>query len=307
MEIANLKDEGKGREVAVGHLQGNWRDIGTELGSRGIGLRRIRIAPGHFSTPAHEHGAEEEVFFVLGGEGLLWQAGETYAVGEGDFIVHLPATGPHTLRAGDAGLDVLIFGERGDASVLSLPRAGLAWTRPRWVLLADEQHPFAREAAAGPPDCPPPRAERPRHIVALAELPATFGGRARRAGQAGGLRRTGLNHVALAAGEAGAAAHCHSAEEEIFVVLDGGGVLELWQRGADVPEERPLLAGDVFHRPPGTGVAHALRPGDGGIAYLAYGTREPNDMCFYPQSGRVSLRGLGIALRSPEIEHLPGI
>jgi hypothetical protein len=29
-------------------------------------------------------------------------------------------------------------------------------------------------------------------------------------------------------------------------------------------------------------------------------------MCFYPHSGRVSLRGLGIALRSPEIDVLPG-
>jgi hypothetical protein len=28
-------------------------------------------------------------------------------------------------------------------------------------------------------------------------------------------------------------------------------------------------------------------------------------MCFYPQSGRVSLPGLGIALRSPEIDYLP--
>jgi len=43
------------------------------------------------------------------------------------------------------------------------------------------------------------------------------------------------------------------------------------------------------------------------VTYLAYGTREASDMCFYPQSGRVSLRGLGIALRSPEIEHLPSV
>ena len=44
-----------------------------------------------------------------------------------------------------------------------------------------------------------------------------------------------------------------------------------------------------------------------GLTYLAYGTRDPGDMCFYPQSGRVSLRGLGIALRSPEIERLPAL
>ena len=54
-------------------------------------------------------------------------------------------------------------------------------------------------------------------------------------------------------------------------------------------------------------MAHALRPGDRGLTYLAYGTREPGDMCFYPKLGRVSLRGLGIALRSPEIDYLPSI
>ena len=66
------------------------------------------------------------------------------------------------------------------------------------------------------------------------------------------------------------------------------------------------MRGDVIARPAGSGIAHALRPGPEGLTYLAYGTREPNDMCFYPQSGRVALRGLGIALRSPEIDVLPG-
>ena len=91
-------------------------------------------------------------------------------------------------------------------------------------------------------------------------------------------------------------------------MLDGSAVLELWGRGADAPEEHPLRPGDVVSRPAGTGVAHAIRAGeDGPLTYLAYGTREPADMCFYPQTGRVSLRGLGIALRSPEIEHLPDL
>jgi uncharacterized cupin superfamily protein len=91
------------------------------------------------------------------------------------------------------------------------------------------------------------------------------------------------------------------------VVLAGEGVLELWPRGGGSPEEHALRAGDVVSRPAGTGVAHALGPAAGGLTYLAYGTRDPSDMCFYPQSGRVSLRGLGIALRSPEIEHLPSL
>ncbi len=306
MRKANLHT-GRTLEVEHGHLKATWRDPGREAGTRTVGLRRIEVAHEYFSTPAHDHGADEEIFFMLGGEGLLWQDGKTYAVASGDCIVHRPKRGAHTLRAGSEGLDVLVFGERRDPALTALPRAGAAWSFPRWVELGEGDSPFAREAAAGAPECPPPESERPRNVVALADVPATLGGRARRLGQAAGASATGLNHVVLAADGQGAPAHCHSLEEELFVVLEGGGTLELWERGAESPDEHPLSRGDVISRPAGTGVAHALRPGTEGITYLAYGTREHADMCFYPQSGRVSLRGLGIALRSPEIEHLPNL
>ncbi len=307
VKIANLY-EGRSGEVAAGHIKGVWRDLGRETGTRTVGLRRMEVEEGHFSTPAHDHGADEEIFFVLGGEGLLWQDGETCAVEREDVIVHRPKRGPHTLRAGAGGLDVLVFGQRIDPSLTALPRAGVAWCYPRWVELADGDSPFAREAAAGPPECPPPNGERPRNVVALGDVPAVRAGRARLAGRAAGAVATGLNHVVLAAGEQGAPPHCHSQEEEVFVVLEGGGVLELWPRGEHGAEdEHQLKAGDVISRPAGTGVAHSFRAGDEGLTYLAYGTRETGDMCFYPQSGRVLLPGLGIALRSPEIDYLPSL
>jgi uncharacterized cupin superfamily protein len=304
VRIANVH-ECRSRELAIGHIKGAWRDLGRAAGTRKVGLQRIEIDEDCFSTPAHDHGADEEIFFVLGGEGLLWHNGQTYAVAGGDCIVHKPKRGPHTLRAGAGGLDVLVFGQRLDPALTALPRAGIAWSFPRWVELADSEPPFAREAAAGPPECPPPNQERPPNIVALSDVEAGRGGRVRAAGKAAGAVATGLNHVVLAAAEQGSPAHCHSQEEELFVVLEGGGVLELWSRGEPTPEEHPLTRGDVIARPPGTGVAHALRPGAEGITYLAYGTRESSDMCFYPESHRVSLRGLGISLRSPEIDFLP--
>jgi uncharacterized cupin superfamily protein len=302
--LVNFNDA-RAREVAAGHIEGLWRDLGRQAGTHRVGLRRIEIPEHRFSTPAHEHGADEEVFFVLAGEGVLWQDGATFAVAGGDCIVHRPKSGPHTLRAGAGGLDVLVFGQRLDASLTALPRAGVAWSFPRWVELGAGDAPFAREAACGAPECPAPSAERPSNVVALEDVEAIFGGRARRLARAAGALATGLNHVRLAPAEEGAPAHCHSAEEEIFVVLEGGGALALWGRGASAPDEQPLRAGDVVSRVAGTGVAHALRAGPQGMTYLAYGTREPADMCFYPQTGRVSLRGLGIALRSPEIEYLP--
>lgn len=301
MRMGNLHSGRKG-ERAAGHIKGVWHELGGEAGTRTIGLRRIEVAPEHFSTPAHEHGSEEEIFYVFGGEGLLWQDGETFAVAAGDCIVHRPRRGVHTLRAGEDGLDVLAFGQRLDAALTALPRAATAWSGARWLDLGDGEGPFAREASVGAPECPEPSAERPANVVSLEAAPAAFAGRMRRLGQAAGARATGLNHVALAAGEPGAPAHCHSLEEEAFVVLDGGGVLELWQRGER--EEHAISAGDVIARPAGTGVAHAFRAGEQGLTYLAYGTREPGDMCFYPDSGRVSLRGLGIALRSPDIDYL---
>jgi len=304
MKIVNFSDS-PAREVAVGHIKGIWRDLGRAVGTHTIGLRRIEIAEGCFSTPAHEHGADEEIFFVLAGEGLLWQDGDTCAVAARDVIVHRPKRGPHTLRAGAGGLDVLVFGQRLDAALTVLPRAGVAWSFPRWLELGQGEGPFASEAAVGPPECPEPGPERPANVVALDDVPAILGGRARRAGQAAGAVASGLNHVVLAPGGQGAPVHCHSLEEELFVVLDGGGILELWGRGAKEPQEHALQPGDAVSRPAGTGVAHSLRPGAEGVTYLAYGTRESNDMCFYPQTGRVSLRGLGIALVAPAIEHLP--
>jgi len=132
-----------------------------------------------------------------------------------------------------------------------------------------------------------------------------MGGRVRTLGMAAASRATGLNHVALAAGESGAPAHCHSLEEELFVVLAGGGSVTLRGRGVGAAnEEHPLRAGDVVSRPPGSGVAHELKAGEEGLTYLVYGTREAGDMCFYPDSGRVSFRGLGIALSSPQIDYL---
>ena len=298
MKIANLY-ESPSREVAVGHIKGVWRDLGREVGSRTVGLRRIEVAEGHFSTPAHDHGADEEIFFVLDGEGLLWQDGKTYVVRAGDCIVHRPKRGPHTLRGAEGGLDVLVFGERRDASLTALPRAGVAWSFPRWVELGAGDSPFAREAAAGAPECPEPSAERPPNVVAMADVPTVFDGRVRRLGKVAGARTSGLNQAVLGAEQQGAPAHCHSVEEELFVVLDGGGVLELWGRGEQSPEEHALRRGDVVSRPAGTGIAHAIRPGAQGITYLAYGTNEPSDMCFYPQSGRVSLRVSGSRCARP--------
>jgi len=288
---------------------GDWFFLGEAAGSVGVGLNRILLGPHEISTPAHVHGADEEIFFVLNGSGLSWQVGETYEVGPGDTLVHIPRERAHTLKAGERGLDVLAFGPRSRISGSYLPRIGIYWLWPTWTEAGTGPHPYERDQKL---EWPEP-GERPSSIVHVDTVDARFGGRSRALGSAAGATLTGLNLVSLPAGEEGAPPHCHTAEEELFVVLAGEGELELWAPPdphatfpADPQETHALRAGHVVSRPPGTRVPHSFHAGPEGLTYLAYGTRDPNDICWYPRSNKVRFAGLGVIARLELLDYFDG-
>ncbi len=302
-------DEVRSQRGERGHIAGAWRSL-TGSSSQTVGVKRIEVDPGMWSTPLHLEGAEEEIFYVLGGSGVSvqWEGeGEAsaYEVRAGDCLVHLPLENAHTLQAGPDGLDVLAFGQRSLAGgVTWLPRAGVAWLAGTWAPVgAEEDHPWTREAAVGPPEIAE-LSSRPTNIVNVRDLEpvardgATVGRRIRDLGRAAGSSQTGLRHAEVIRGKLNAAPHCHAAEEEIFVVLEGDGHLLLWEE--DGVAEHPVRAGSVVARPAGTGVAHAFRAGEGELALLMYGTRDPRDVCFYPRSGKVYFIGLGLITRLGE-------
>ncbi|HEU4979450.1 MAG TPA: cupin domain-containing protein [Solirubrobacteraceae bacterium] len=294
-------DELRVREVAAGEVRGRWR----RLGSARAGLRRIEVAPGARSMPVHVHAETDEVFYVLGGSGRCWQDGRTCAIGAGDCVVHRAKREAHTLLAGPDGLDVLAFGRETGADLTWLPRAQVFWAGARWIP-GDAAHPFEAEAAAGPLEAAEADAERPPNVVALDAVdPLEWGEGDVRAvvrdlGEAAGTRDAGLQHLAVAPEMLSGPPHCHSTEEEIFVVLGGAGVALLGD------EEHPVRAGHLVHRPPGTGVAHAFRAGAQGLSLLAFGTREPDDICFYPRSQKVSLRGVRAIFRVQRVDYWDG-
>ncbi|MBM2822170.1 MAG: Cupin protein [Thermoleophilia bacterium] len=301
-------DDVKASRGERGHIAGTWRSL-TGRSSQSVGVKRIEVDPGMWSTPLHLEGAEEEIFYVLAGSGVSVQTDgddtHAYEVREGDCLVHLPLENAHTLRAGDERLDVLAFGQRVYAGgVTWLPRAGVAWLGATWAPVgAEDDHPWAREAAVGPPEIDE-LSLRSSNVVNVDDVEAveregpTVGRRTRDLGRAAGSVRTGLRHAEVLRGKLNAPPHCHSAEEEIFVVLDGDGELLLWEPEGVV--EHPVVAGSVVTRLPGTGVAHALRGGARGMTLLMYGTRDPNDVCFYPRSGKVFFTGLGLITRVGE-------
>ena len=301
---------------AEGHICGDWQYL-TGDDSVTVGARRLRVPAGSWSTPLHLEGSEEEIFFVLDGSGVSVQqvGGEEHGfpVRPGDCLVHLALVHAHTLQAGPDGLEVLTFGQRHYARNTLLPRAGVSWLGPTWVVQgAPEDHPYKREAAVGPPDVGELGA-RPSHVVNVDEVePAARAGATvertvRDLGRAAGSFATGLRLFAVPPGKLHNPPHCHSAEEEIFVVTDGAGTLELWSRGReDDPEELPVRRGSVVARPAGTGVAHAFRAGEGGLSFLAYGTRDPRDVTYYPRSGKVSFRGVGVIGRLDVLDYWDG-
>ena len=308
-------DDVDGIRHDVGQLRFERFDLGEAAGTVTVGVTRACVDPGGISSPLHVELAEEEVFYVLGGSGLSVQDdGDTrtaYTVGEGDCLVHRAGEEAHTLVAGPEGIDVLAFGERADPTLTYLPRAGVA--RAGITLeVSDGPHPWEREAAAGELEIPDP-SPRPERIVNVADVrvfpprrKVTVQADWRDLGRAAGSVRTGLKHVATVPGKLMAPPHCHSAEEEIFVVLEGEGTLELTPapdrvRKQIAPESHPVRRGSVVSRPAGTGVAHAFRAGEDGLTLLAYGTRNPNDIAYYPRSNKIFFRGAGVMAR---IEHV---
>ena len=75
---------------------------------------------------------------MLSGTGISYQTEgdeeQAFPVGTGDCLVHLALEHAHTIRAGDDGLVVLAFGQRHYAANTLLPRAGVSWLGPTWVL-----------------------------------------------------------------------------------------------------------------------------------------------------------------------------
>ena len=311
MTLAHWDDvEGFDIPGDVQPLGGRWQRLADAAGSVRVGVQRVRLAPGQMITPPHVHSAEEEIFHVLMGSATLWQDGATCTVAAGDTIVHEAGGAPHTLIAGDREFEVLVFGQRLTPEAGVLPRTHVAWFADAPVQVL-EAHPWSAEAKLGIPEGE--AGGRPPNVVALDDVEGDFGGISKRLGTEGGARKSGLNRLALPANEEGAPPHCHSAEEEVFVVLNGEGSLELWAppKAGTPPttepqEKHPVRRGHVVARPPGTRISHCFRSGADGLTYLAYGTKEPSDVCYYPRSNKIYWRGLGLIARLEPLDFFDG-
>jgi uncharacterized cupin superfamily protein len=104
-------------------------------------------------------------------------------------------------------------------------------------------------------------------------------------GRATGSAGVGLRLMDVDAGRLSVPVHIHSREEELVFVLAGA---------------------DLASTGHPTRIGHSLRAGEEGLTYLAYGTREPNDICYYPRSNKIFLRGVGLIARLEPLDYKDG-
>jgi uncharacterized cupin superfamily protein len=301
-------DEVEFHHRAKGEMDASSQRLGDAAGTRGVGVNRIRVEPGKLPTPPHSHGASEELYFVLAGSGLAWQDGQVHEVRPRDCVIHRADEMEHTFVAGPEGLEFLVFGTRHPTELGWLPRShairfGWPWVEGRdddpWDIEATVEPLAYGEPAPRPPNIrnvDEVELETVRHQTFAYFTPGET------------TRLAGFGWEQISAGHRGSVPHCHSAEEEVFVILDGTATLELWPspRSEAAREDVPLRAGHVVARPPGTRVSHSFRAGPDGVTMLVYGTRQPNDMCFYPRSSKIAWRGLGVIGRVEHLEYLDG-
>ena len=158
----------------------------------------------------------------------------------------------------------------------TLPLPAEVSPRPAWIVHRDDV-PAKTEGATGPELC-----------------------RARRLGAAAGSRTTGLRHVTIAPGTHGWPRHCHASEEELFVILGGSGTVRIGD------EEAHVRAGHVLSRPAGTRLAHSFRAGPEGSSTSPTASATDNDIVYYPDSGKVSLAGVGVIGRIEPLDYWDG-
>jgi uncharacterized cupin superfamily protein len=112
-----------------------------------------------------------------------------------------------------------------------------------------------------------------------------FAGRHGSVGAAIGARLLGCSVTVVPPGKRAWPFHCHHVNEELFVILDGTGVVRIGDA------DHPVRAGIVIACPPGgPETAHQLiNTGEVDLRYLSVSTMIASEVVEYPDSGKVAV------------------
>lgn len=108
--LVNLNDV---EDVAAKHGMseiGAARFARGALGAEQVGVALHQLKPGKRQAFGHRHNEAEEIYVVLAGGGRVRLDDTTVELGERDILRVAPQTA-RRFEAGDAGMDLLVFGQ----------------------------------------------------------------------------------------------------------------------------------------------------------------------------------------------------
>ena len=104
-----------------------WAEIASRIGARKLGYNLTIVAPGKRNCPFHSHRAEEEMFFILEGNGELRYGDARLPLRAGD-IVACPTGGPETahqiINTGDTEMRYLSVSTMAPIEICDYPDSG---------------------------------------------------------------------------------------------------------------------------------------------------------------------------------------
>jgi len=119
---ATLGDVGNGRKFA-----GQFASLGHVLGAKKLGVSLAVVPPGKRAFPKHAHHVNEEMMFILAGEGTYHCGDESAPVKAGDLISAPPgdgATAHQIENTSGADLRYLTFSTKLEPEVVEYPDSG---------------------------------------------------------------------------------------------------------------------------------------------------------------------------------------
>lgn len=277
----------------LGELNAERQRLTAAAGALTIGVAISTVKAGARLTPAHAHADEEEVFYVLEGDGISYQLPQNgknpraHAIKQGDCLVHPAGGDAHTIIAGPNGIKVLILAEGSRTGITYLPRSKQNWLGQRWLPIEGPM-PFVGDMNAGPLELPE-LTERPKSILNESDCAAQirdqgrFKSTVRWVAAAAGATRTGMTLINIEPGALSAPRHWHLRSEELFLVTAGSGTLRVGE------ESFALAEGEFFFRPAATGKAHQIQADAEGISLVGMSNRPIGDIVVYPDSQKASI------------------
>jgi uncharacterized cupin superfamily protein len=273
-----------------------------------VGVAIEELGPGKQSAPAHYHIFEEEHVYLLEGNLTVRIGTDTFAMKAGDYVC-FPAgqkAGHCLINNSSATCRYVMVGERNpnelvvytDSQKLLARALGrraifdLTAKRGYWdgenTGLPSGQSPSST-VVASPPEAPvkPHPPISPQDVAWEETREGTrFGGLAKHLTFAavGEDYHVGILIQAPAPGMRMAPKHYHMLEEEHALILEGQVTLLLGN------ERYEMKAGDYVGFPAGRKVGHSfMNSGTGPCTYLMIGECNPDDVCVYPDSNKMSV------------------